>query len=271
MKITIPRAVRAEIQVDGEVIEVMTTNDTVEEVLAKAEVVLEDQDKLNCDLEDPIKKDMEIEVIRVTSEVITETEELDFNTKRENDSNLEKGKTRVAQEGQKGQLVRKIKITNENGEEVEREVVSEETTKRPVERIVNVGTKEFKPAPVNRGTSRNTDSSNSTPAASESNSSSDTSSNSEYRVLTVEATAYSSQDPGVGTITATGETLRHGIIAVDPRVIPLGTKLYVPGYGYGVAADTGGAIKGNKIDLAYMNRTEALKFGRQTLTIRVYD
>ena len=99
MKITIPRAVRAEIQVDGEVIEVMTTNDTVEEVLAKAEVVLEDQDKLNCDLEDPIKKDMEIEVIRVTSEVITETEELDFNTKRENDSNLEKGKTRVAQEG----------------------------------------------------------------------------------------------------------------------------------------------------------------------------
>ena len=123
-----------------------------------------------------------------------------------------------------------------------------------MERIVNVGTKEFKPAPVNRGTSRNTDSSSN-----------------EYRSLTVEATAYTSQDPGVGTITATGATLRHGIIAVDPRVIPLGTKLYVPGYGYGVAADTGGAIKGNKIDLAYMNRTEALKFGRQTLTIRVYD
>ena len=60
--------------------------------------------------------------------------------------------------------------------------------------------------------------------------------------LRVSATAYSSQDPGVGKYTSTGARVR-GIIAVDPRVIPLGTKIYVPGYGYGVAADTGGSIR----------------------------
>ncbi len=248
MTIEIIRAVPCEIHVDGDVIELKTTKETVEEVLAKAEVKLEEKDKMNHGLEDSITEDITIEITRVEKEVLKETEEIDFKTLRRNDENLEKGKTRVEKEGQKGLKEYEIEITYEDGEEVTRKVLSEEITQEPVNRVVRVGTKAPKPAPVvSRGGSEAT------------------------RTLRVEATAYTSQDPGVGTITATGERLRHGIIAVDPRVIPLGTKLYVPGYGYGIAADTGGAIKGNKIDLAYESRTEALRFGRRMKTIRIYD
>ena len=60
----------------------------------------------------------------------------------------------------------------------------------------------------------------------------------------------SPDDPNYG-ITATGVFVTYGVVAVDPNVIPLGTKMFIPGYGYGVAADTGGAVKGNIIDLGY--------------------
>ena len=89
------------------------------------------------------------------------------------------------------------------------------------------------------------------------------------RVLTMQASAYSSQDPGNGNYTATGSRLKKGIVSVDPRLIPLGTRLYVEGYGYGVADDVGGAIKGHRIDLAYDSRSEALQFGRQTVKVYV--
>ena len=84
----------------------------------------------------------------------------------------------------------------------------------------------------------------------------------------MESTAYSPHDPGVNGRTATGTSLRKGIIAVDPVIIPLGTKVYVMGYGYGLAADTGGAIKGNIIDVAFNSHGEALRWGRRY--VRVY-
>ena len=89
------------------------------------------------------------------------------------------------------------------------------------------------------------------------------------RVLTMQASAYSAQDPGNGNYTATGSRLKKGIVSVDPKLIPLGTKLYIEGYGYAVADDVGGAIKGHRIDLAYDSRSEALQFGRQTVKVYV--
>ncbi len=85
--------------------------------------------------------------------------------------------------------------------------------------------------------------------------------------LFVDATAYSSQDPGCGGTTATGTAVRKGIIAVDPSFIPLGTMVYIPGYGKAIAADIGGSIKGNVIDIAFDSRSEALQFGRRSLLI----
>lgn len=85
-----------------------------------------------------------------------------------------------------------------------------------------------------------------------------------YR-LKVDAVAYSL--PGS---TALGIPVRKGVVAVDPRLIPLGTKLQVPGYGRGIAADVGWAIKGRIIDLWFPTLAQARKWGRRTVTITVY-
>lgn len=87
--------------------------------------------------------------------------------------------------------------------------------------------------------------------------------------FSMEATAYTSQDPGCGNLTKREHRLRKGLVAVDPKVIPLGTRLYIEGYGYAIADDIGSAIKGTKIDLAYESRKEAFAFGRKTITIFV--
>ncbi|MEG6586522.1 3D domain-containing protein [Dendrosporobacter sp. 1207_IL3150] len=91
------------------------------------------------------------------------------------------------------------------------------------------------------------------------------------RSLTMSASAYTAYDDGNSHYTYRGNLVRKGLVAVDPSVIPLGTRLYIPGYGYAIADDIGGAIKGNRIDLAFESRSEALKFGRQTITVHVVE
>ncbi|MBN2168964.1 MAG: hypothetical protein JW738_06950 [Actinobacteria bacterium] len=85
------------------------------------------------------------------------------------------------------------------------------------------------------------------------------------------ATAYSPEEPGLSDSTATGLKAQKGVVAVDPSFIPLGTRVYVEGYGYAIAADTGGAIKGNRIDLCYNTLAEALAFGRRKVKVKVLD
>ena len=85
------------------------------------------------------------------------------------------------------------------------------------------------------------------------------------RTLTVTATGYSLRGH-----TATGVAVAYGIVAVDPSVIPLGTRMTVPGYGDGVAADTGGAVVGARIDLWFPTRAEALAWGTRTVTITLH-
>lgn len=88
-------------------------------------------------------------------------------------------------------------------------------------------------------------------------------------VYTMEASAYLPSDGGGSGITASGMRAARGVVAVDPRVIPLGTKVYVEGYGEAIAADTGGAIKGSKIDLCMESYSEAINFGRRNVTVYV--
>jgi 3D (Asp-Asp-Asp) domain-containing protein len=70
--------------------------------------------------------------------------------------------------------------------------------------------------------------------------------------------------------TTTGVPTSHGVIAVDPTVIPLGTRMYVPGYGEGTAADTGSAVKGRTIDLWFESCADAMAWGRRTVTITLH-
>jgi 3D (Asp-Asp-Asp) domain-containing protein len=94
-----------------------------------------------------------------------------------------------------------------------------------------------------------------------------------HKVLTMSATAY---DPSPATIgpgatgrTRTGRIAEYGVVAVDPRVIPLNTIVYVEGYGFALACDTGGAIKGNRIDLCYDSRSVANNYGRKRVRVHV--
>lgn len=91
------------------------------------------------------------------------------------------------------------------------------------------------------------------------------------QIITVEATAYSAQDPGNSAHTASGTPVRHGVIAVDPSFIPIGTHVYIPNYGEAVAEDIGWGVQGNTIDVAFDTHEEALAFGRQVLEIYVLN
>ncbi|AND39989.1 LysM peptidoglycan-binding and 3D domain-containing protein [Cytobacillus oceanisediminis] len=94
-------------------------------------------------------------------------------------------------------------------------------------------------------------------------------------VLNMEATAYTADCEGCSGITATGINLKENpdqkVISVDPNVIPLGTKVHVEGYGNAVAGDTGGAIKGNKIDIFMPSQEDAINFGRKTVKVTILD
>lgn len=89
--------------------------------------------------------------------------------------------------------------------------------------------------------------------------------------LSVTATGYTAYDDGCNEITYTGTYLHHGIIATDPDVIPLGTHVYIPGYGNAVAEDIGEDIRGTRIDLAFDSQEDAWNFGRQDIVIYILD
>lgn len=91
------------------------------------------------------------------------------------------------------------------------------------------------------------------------------------KVFTMVATAYSPEEPGLSDSTATGLKAQRGVVAVDPRVIPLGTRVHVEGYGNAIAADTGGAIKGMRIDLCFDTLAECNAYGRRTVRVEILD
>ena len=115
----------------------------------------------------------------------------------------------------------------------------------------------------------------STSATSASQSSSKPAAQKAAREMTVTSTAYTANCSGCSGITATGINLKANpnqkVIAVDPNVIPLGTKVHVEGYGTAIAGDTGGAIRGNKIDVFFPSRSEALNWGNRQVKIKILN
>jgi 3D (Asp-Asp-Asp) domain-containing protein len=87
--------------------------------------------------------------------------------------------------------------------------------------------------------------------------------------LRMVATAYTGSCSGCSGMTASGRPAGHGVVAVDPHYIPLGTHLYIPGYGHALAGDTGGAIRGNRIDLGFESHRDAMSFGRRQVVVYV--
>lgn len=205
---------------------------------------------------------MTVEVTYVNSKAEKKNEQVKFETVYKEDDSLNKGVEKVVQEGKNGKKVVEYKVTFENGKEKKRDVIKENVTSNKTDKVVVRGTKEKVVAtPVSNV---------STSSATSSSSSSASSTPSGGKTYKMESTAYS----GGGT-TAYGINLSANpglkVIAVDPRIIPLGSKVWVEGYGEAIAGDTGGAIKGNIVDVYFPNESQCYSWGRRMVTVKVLN
>ena len=212
---------------------------------------------LNVGLDDKIFEGLTIRIVYSKEEIITVEEIIPFNVTKKSTTKLKEGETKVVQEGSEGLLKKTYNVFYENNHEVNRELIEKEIVTSPTDRIIEYG-EAAKPK-----------------VAVVYNSGSIVSRGGELRykgVITCSASAYSIK----GT-TASGIPSQVGAVAVDPSVIPLGTRLYIEcadgtwTYGNAVAADTGGAIKGNKVDLYMETYQEAIKFGRRNAKVYILE
>lgn len=263
-----------ELSVDGRIEILNVTKPTVGQVLEEVGITLSETDVVTPQKEEAVTDRMQIVVDRYVTEYVTETEVIEFETEQKKDYSLASGKTKVAVTGKNGEKEVTYSLLYKNGEVISKDFVSETVTKEPVTHVVKVGTKK-----VSKST-KSTKSSNS--STTQAVASAGTYKDFSYsKKLTVTATAYDSSpaENGGYSKTAYGLTPQYGVIAVDPKVIPLGTKLYVESsdggkswtYGYCIAGDTGGAIKGNKIDLCFNTKSECVRFGRKSATVYVLN
>ncbi|QQK79422.1 peptidoglycan-binding protein [Salicibibacter cibi] len=164
-------------------------------------------------------------------------------------------------------------IEEELEPESELETGTEEEIEEPQEESSEEGTAEETTEETTEAENEETSTETTEETTSTDNESS--SENPEGTTYQMEATAYTAECNGCSGITATGKDLRNdrnaNVVAVDPNVIPLGSTVHVEGYGEAIAADTGGAINGEKIDLHVPTQEEATSFGRQNVEVTVLD
>lgn len=241
MKIYIRRAVPVRVTVDGKNMEFLSAEETVEDMLSAAGIKYMNMDRVNPELDTEIFSGMNVRVVRVTEKEITEKQVLPYADEIKEMPNWEKGIEKTLRNGSSGESITTIKITYEDGVEKNREVIGRKVTKTPLSHLIAVGTLDWKA--VSRGESVQF-----------------------KRIIYMKATSYTDDIDCTGKIgghTATGTVPRRksdgdrwSTAAVDPTVIPLGSKLWIEGYGFAIAEDVGGAVKGNIIDLFFSRGTE---------------
>lgn len=233
LTITIARSSLLTVEVDGTTVQTRAQAATVAEALAETGIPLVGEDYSLPPPEAPLPENGVIQVVRVSYEVEVERSPVPYETVYRPDAAMELDTRRVVQMGAPGVAERRTRIRYENGVEVSRVTEPERVTQPPQDEIMAYGTRivvrtlETPDGPLEY-----------------------------WRVIRMLATSYSPSNagrPGDGpdAVSGTGLPVERGIVAVDPAVIPYFTQVYVPGYGTGLAADSGGAINGRRIDLGY--------------------
>ncbi|MCD6520913.1 MAG: DUF348 domain-containing protein, partial [Anaerolineae bacterium] len=234
MQVFIERSRALTLEDGGRSFSLRTRAKTVAELLSERGLVLGEKDYVLPSLLAPIREGMHVAIMRVYEERYVEEIPIPFETRWEPDPEMEIDQHRVANWGHEGARRRQVLVRFENGREISRTVEAEWVVREPADRVIKYGTKivirelETPSGPVKY-----------------------------WRKLRMLATSYNAPTAGKPFdhpfygITRIGWRARKGIIAVDPRVINLRQKMYVPGYGFGVAADTGSAIKWRRIDLCF--------------------
>ena len=246
-----------EIDNNGTVKTYKTSCKTVKELLSDLKIKVDDDDIVIPDLDTELKSEGKISIIKVDVKVIEKEVEAPFKTKKKN-KELSHKQSKILVQGVNGKNKVKCKDYYAGDKLIKEEVIHVETLVKPIDQVFEEGTKDVFTNDRGDFTAR--------------------------KAIKMVATAYEAGprstgkrpgDKGYG-ITASGARAKRGTVAVDPRVIPLGTKLYVksltpgvPDYGFAIAQDTGGAIKGNKIDLFMDTVWECLQFGRRPVMVYI--
>lgn len=241
MDIVITRAVPVAIEVDGKKLHLRSAASTVRELLADQWIPLAETDRVEPELSTPLSADLQVDITRVQRYSMTIEHTLPFSVVREETSLLGQGFEQTVQQGQSGLVKEVVEIVAEDGVEIVRESVGTEVVQPVVDHVIQVGT---------AGVAEY-----------------DEVSFPYKKVYYMETTGYDAcyyccgkhpSDPGYG-ITASGLQAGRGVVGADLSMFPLGTKLYVEGYGYCVVGDTGGGLIGRmRIDLGFATHEEAV-------------
>jgi uncharacterized protein YabE (DUF348 family) len=249
--IEVIRAFPVIIESSGKVCQVNTISQSVRDLLEQAHIKYNPEDKVVPGLDAVVSPHQKIRIIQVTNTIITRREILQPATEYRKDKDLERGVQKTFRIGKPGLAERQIKVIYEDGRETRHVIVAEKILKPAINSIVLVG---IKPVIRTLYTSRGS-----------------------FRYIemkTMTATAYYPGPESCGKYAVYGETYTgkkagFGYVAVDPKVIKLGTKLYIEGYGKAEAADIGSAIKGNRIDLCYETFREAAMYGVKKIKVYI--
>jgi 3D (Asp-Asp-Asp) domain-containing protein/uncharacterized protein YabE (DUF348 family) len=232
---------------------VRTTADTIGSMLKREHVAFDRHDQLSPAPSETIANEQTIHLDHVNSWVETARHAIAPPVKHRMSWNLALGRTKVVQRGAPG--IREISylVTRKSADRshTKRSILVERILRQPRTRVVAAGIGEY--SALAALAKRGFDGTISFAKAA----------------ITMVATAYTANCSGCSGTTASGQHAGHGIVAVDPRVIPLGSHLYIPGYGHAIAGDTGGAIRGNRVDLGFNNDADAMQFGRRPVTVYV--
>ena len=226
MDLEVQRSIPISVLVDGGTIETYMAPRTVADAMEKMEIHLGAKDKISPSLDYMLEPNDTVQVVRVVERVETVQNDIPFQEIVQPGDYPLGLPDRIISRGISGVQEQTVRLTLEDGLEVDRQVLSQRLVTPPTSQVVSRGNQ----TSVSRGGATVNF----------------------KRAYVMRATAYCIP----GGITASGAPVSWGVVAVDPRVIPLGTKLYIDGYGEARALDTGGAIKGNRVDL-YMNSIDA--------------
>ena len=264
LDIRISRSCQVTVRYHGREQQVTSQGETVEALLKRWGLQPQEGDRLSASPDTPTWDGMVIRVDQVVVRQESYTAAIPHEVVYCRDASLPQGSREVLTKGMDGELQCTAEVTYTNARETSRTVLSRTMTAAPVTEIVALGTGEApdKPAP------------NAMPLIEDGFIRLPTGEVLTYSgTARVRATAYTHTDEGCDRITYTGTTVRVGTVAVDPRYIPYGTRMFIVSddgcyiYGLSVAEDCGGAIKRDRIDLYFPTYEECIQFGRRNCTI----